>query len=154
MWILKKIFLRIIILIILTLILYYILLSTSVFENARYFRFYENVWDKTTVETTLKNKVLNVWCIFTKVTKNTPFQYKFQNLVSSLIKQTSNPLSLHIISDEVSLKIATEILDQAVNRSTISLTYSFYDVSQSAENMSDIVETMTPYFSSQPGKKT
>lgn len=152
MWILKRLFVYVLALILITLIVYYLILSTSVFQNDKHWQIFKKNENETKFKTTIDNKVFNIWCIFTKVIENAPFQYKFQNLVNSIVKYTSNPIHIHIISDAVSEKIASKILNDISNRSYVNIKYTFYDITSTAQNISDIVDTMTPYFSSQPGK--
>lgn len=156
MWFLNKYFIRIVSLGVLSLILFYLLLSYNNSNNDRNIFGIHKIEGKTnfhaTLDTNFYRKVLNIWCIFTKVTENAPLQFKFQNLIKSLIAHSSNSLHIHVICDNFSKTIAKKILDNVSNSTALSVVYSFYDVKSSAQKINDIVEIMTPYFSSQPGK--
>nr|XP_023022389.1 xyloside xylosyltransferase 1 [Leptinotarsa decemlineata] len=95
-------------------------------------------------------KEYNVWLIFTKVTNASTLIYKFRDLVHNLLNVSSVPLKFNIIVDRVSQGIAeNQIADVVYGNKTI--VYSFYDIEESAKKIQDIVEVMTPHFSSKPG---
>ncbi|VEN38612.1 unnamed protein product [Callosobruchus maculatus] len=95
-------------------------------------------------------KDYNVWLIFTKVTNVSTLSYKFRDLIHNLLTVSSVPLKFNIIVDRVSQGIAeNQIADLLYGNRT--LVYSFYDIDESARKIQDIVEVMTPYFSSKPG---
>lgn len=157
MWLSNQVFIKIVILVILLVTFYYCLLTKDVRKNDNWTNLekenYTPIFQATVKKLNL-TKTLNIWCIFTKVTVNAPLQYKFQTLVKSLLDYSSRSLHIHVITDNFSKVIATKILNNAKNVSMVSMIYSFYDVKESAELVTDIVQTMTPYFSSQPGEQT
>lgn len=59
----------------------------------------------------------NIWCIFTKVTSNSPMRRKFQIFTDSLLRLTSVDVAFHVISDDDSRNIA-EIVIQDVMTGT------------------------------------
>lgn len=150
MWILKKIFFKITLLFLILLVIFCFCLF-SYNQNGRP-SFKSNETNEF-IKAPLKNyNHFNLWFIFTKVEKNNALQYKFNNLIKSLIEHTSNKLHFNIICDEYSKNIASKILDEQSNSTRIEILYSFYDVDESAKRINDIVETMTPHFSSRPGE--
>ncbi|XP_030761365.1 xyloside xylosyltransferase 1-like [Sitophilus oryzae] len=93
----------------------------------------------------------NVWLIFTKVTNKSTLTFKFQNLISNLLNVSTVPLKFHIIVDEKSKTIAKYKLSEVVYSLNKSLVYTFYNVQDCSTKLSDIVNVMTPFFSSRPG---
>lgn len=93
----------------------------------------------------------NVWFIFTKVWERSPLTSKFGSLLINLLNVTSVPLHLHLLVDDASKIIARKKLKSAMWKMRKNITYSFYDVEQAAEVVEDIVNVMTPHFSSKPG---
>lgn len=91
----------------------------------------------------------NIFVIYTK--ENYQLQKKFELFAKSLIKYTSVRVHLHIITDEKSEVSAEELLREQINRYKKTILYTFYDVHECAEKVSDIVHAMMPYFSSNPG---
>lgn len=60
------------------------------------------------------------------------------------------PLKFNIIVDRLSQSIAeNQIADLPLRN--ITMTFKFYDIEESAMKIQDMVEVMTPYFSSRPG---
>lgn len=57
------------------------------------------------------NYVHNVWCIFTKVTSNTPMKHKFHTFTNSLFDHSTGHVALHIIIDNSSRTVAQEVLE-------------------------------------------
>jgi hypothetical protein len=57
---------------------------------------------------------INVIITFTNAQHNTNLQSKFGTTVSSLFQHSSIPVTLYIIGDDVSQKIAKDILEQRV----------------------------------------
>ncbi|CAG9813914.1 unnamed protein product [Phaedon cochleariae] len=97
-----------------------------------------------------KTKEYNIWLVFTKVTNVSTLSYKFRDLIHNLLNVSSVPLKFNIIVDKVSQGIAeNQIADVLYGNKTI--VYSFYDIEESAKKIQDIVEVMTPHFSSKPG---
>lgn len=92
----------------------------------------------------------NVWLIFTKVIDKSPLMYNFKNLIKNLLNVSTVPLHLNIFVDGNSESLARGILTEA-NISKANFKYTFYNVVASAELVEDIVEVMTPHFSSRPG---
>ncbi|CAH1998817.1 unnamed protein product [Acanthoscelides obtectus] len=104
------------------------------------------------VTSALRNhKDYNVWLIFTKVTNVSTLSYKFRDLIHNLLTVSSVPLKFNIIVDRVSQGIAENQIADLLYRNK-TLVYSFYDIDESARKIQDIVEVMTPYFSSKPVK--
>ncbi|KAJ8946482.1 hypothetical protein NQ314_008876 [Rhamnusium bicolor] len=99
-----------------------------------------------------KRRDYNIWLIFTKVTNVSTLSFKFRDLIHNLLNVTSVPLKFNIIVDRVSQGIAENQISDVVFYMNKSLVYSFYDIEESAKKIQDIVEVMTPYFSSKPGK--
>lgn len=52
----------------------------------------------------------NVWCIFTKVTKNSPMIHKFQIFTDSLLRLTTADIAFHVIIDDNSQSIAENVV--------------------------------------------
>lgn len=99
-----------------------------------------------------KGSDYNLWLIFTKVVEQTPLYHNFQRLIENLLAVTSVPIDLHVITDDASKQIAIEIFQQMKSNVNASkITYQFYNVSDFASSIKDIVEAMTPHFSSRPG---
>ncbi|KAF7274207.1 xyloside xylosyltransferase isoform X2 [Rhynchophorus ferrugineus] len=93
----------------------------------------------------------NIWLIFTKVSNNSPLSLKFKNLVYNILNVSSVPLKFHIIVDEKSKNIAKNQLSEVVYRLNKSLVFTFYNVQDCVSKLNDIVNVMTPFFSSRPG---
>lgn len=93
----------------------------------------------------------NIWIIFTKVAEKSPLTFKFKKLVVNLIAVTTVPLTFHLFVDETSRAIAVNYFESLYKFNKQKFIYEFYDVSEAASNIKDIVVTMTPYFSSKPG---
>ncbi|KAJ8958857.1 hypothetical protein NQ318_019622 [Aromia moschata] len=93
----------------------------------------------------------NVWLIFTKVTNISTLSFRFRDLIHNLLNVSSVPLKFNIIVDRVSQGIAENHISEVALYMNKSLVYSFYDIEESAKKIQDIVEVMTPYFSSKPG---
>ena len=70
-----------------------------------------------------KEKVYNVWCIFTKVTSNSPIKRKFRIFVDSLLKYSSTGTVFHVVTDEESKIIAEQVIEYnfLVNNKTIKV---------------------------------
>ncbi|XP_014231341.1 xyloside xylosyltransferase 1 [Trichogramma pretiosum] len=98
-----------------------------------------------------KNDTYNVWCIFTKVTSNSPIKGKFRILVDSLLKHTSSRLVFHVITDQNSQDIAVQTVEYIMRVNKKSIKVQYYDVLKAARELEDIVSVMTQYFSSKPG---
>ena len=52
----------------------------------------------------------NVWCIFTKVTSNSPMRRKFKIFTESLLRLSSVDVVFHVISDSSSKSIAEKVI--------------------------------------------
>lgn len=93
----------------------------------------------------------NIWLIFTKVTNVSTLSYRFHYLLHNLINISTVPLKFNIIVDRTSQNIAeNQIADLPLSNK--DMTFKFYDIEESAKKILDIVEVMTPHFSSRPGK--
>lgn len=109
-----------------------------------------NIKSEVHFKTLPKKKEFNVWFIFTKVTNASTLSYKFRDLIHNLLNVSSVPLKFNIIVDKISQVIAeNQIIDLLYKNKTVE--YFFYDVEECARKIQDIVEVMTPYFSSKPG---
>lgn len=67
-----------------------------------------------------EDRFYNVWCIFTKVTTNSPMKKKFKTFVDSLLRFASVDVSLHIISDPESRAIAEKVVQGAIPKNKTS----------------------------------
>lgn len=119
----------------------------------------------------------NVWCIFCKANSLAPLTQKFSVFAHSLVQLSSVPLTLNVVTDNVSFPIAEEVLHHVRTVTgkyfkvgtnadrrrvfsalfrlptflfSVSFQVQFYDVRELAEKVSDIVMTMQTYFTSQP----
>lgn len=97
------------------------------------------------------SKEYNIWLIFTKVTNVSTLSYKFRDLLHNLLNVSSVPLRFNIIVDKGSQTIAENQISETLYGNK-SMVYSFYDIEESAKKIQDIVEVMTPHFSSKPGR--
>lgn len=59
----------------------------------------------------IQKQIYNVWCIFTKVTSNSPMKRKFRTFFDSLVKYSSDDIAFHLITDEESQLIAERMID-------------------------------------------
>lgn len=147
-----RVLLNLSLLFILSIVFYYGFLTTSVLNNKLlYNEEKQTKIDKISSPVKDTDDVINIWCIFTKVIENAPLQVKFERLIKSLFMFTSVRLHIHIISDKNSKKIAKRVLDDSKNISKYEVIYSFYNMQFCAKQISDIVDNLMPYFSSQPG---
>lgn len=70
-----------------------------------------NIIDKSYSKASINNgSDYNVWCIFTKVTTNSPMRRKFRIFTESLLKFTSVEIAFHVITDNDSRKIAEGVI--------------------------------------------
>lgn len=90
----------------------------------------------------------HIFVIYTK--ENYQLQQKFELFARSLLKYSTIKLHLHIITDTKSEGSAEEILKQQVRHYKKTLHYTLYDVHECAERITDIVQAMMPFFSSNP----
>ncbi|XP_077301790.1 xyloside xylosyltransferase [Arctopsyche grandis] len=106
----------------------------------------------------------HVWLTFTKAGANSPLGLKLEAMLDSMMMHSRDVvLHLNVISDVTSRDAARLLIDRLLSLhypSTSSQspenlkptpTYSMYDVEECARNLSDIVQCMTPHFSSKPG---
>lgn len=65
----------------------------------------------------------NVWCIFTKVTTNSPMRRKFRIFADSLLRLSSVDVALHVIIDKESRDIAEDVIGgvMAVTRKSMKV---------------------------------
>lgn len=56
----------------------------------------------------------NIWCIFTKVTSNSPMRHKFKIFTDSLLRLTSVDIAFHVISDNDSQNIAETVIQNVM----------------------------------------
>lgn len=92
----------------------------------------------------------NIFVIYTK--ENYQLHVKFELFIKSLLKFANSGvlLHLHVLTDETSGHSVDQILEAEVRRYRRSIIYSLYNMHLCAEEVMDIVNTMTPYFSSTP----
>ncbi|KAM7342600.1 xyloside xylosyltransferase [Cochliomyia hominivorax] len=92
----------------------------------------------------------NIFVIYTK--ENYQLHVKFELFIKSLLKFANSGvlLHLHVLTDETSGHSVDQILEAEVRRYRRSIIYSLYNMRLCAEEVMDIVNTMTPYFSSTP----
>ena len=57
----------------------------------------------------------NVWCIFTKVTTNSPMKRKFRIFTDSLLRLASVDVAFHVITDNESRVIAESVVGGVLN---------------------------------------
>ncbi|XP_012252782.2 xyloside xylosyltransferase 1 [Athalia rosae] len=93
----------------------------------------------------------NIWCIFTKVTSNSPMKRKFKIFTASLLRLASVKIAFHVITDDSSREIAETLIQGVVKASGKYMKVRFYDVHVLAKQLEDIVSVMSPHFSSNPG---
>ncbi|XP_012285105.1 xyloside xylosyltransferase 1 [Orussus abietinus] len=116
----------------------------------------------TTKEATLKNYAssiltsprqhyYNVWCIFTKVTTNSPMRRKFRIFTESLLKLATVKIAFHVISDSDSQEIAENVIQGVMAITGRVMKVQYYDVRHLASQLEDIISAMSPHFSSKPG---
>lgn len=72
-------------------------------------------------DSTIKNNLssgqkdyYNIWCIFTKVTSNSPMIHKFQIFTDSLLRLTTVDIAFHVISDDNSRSIAETVIQNVM----------------------------------------
>lgn len=92
----------------------------------------------------------NIFVIYTK--ENYQLHVKFELFLKSLLKFANSGvlLHLHVLTDETSGHSVDQIIEAEVRRYRRSIIYSLYNMRLCAEEVMDIVNTMTPYFSSTP----
>ncbi|XP_032678372.1 xyloside xylosyltransferase 1-like [Odontomachus brunneus] len=93
----------------------------------------------------------NIWCIFTKVTSNSPMEHKFQIFTDSLLRLTSVDVAFHVISDDDSRNKAETVIQNVMSGTRKFMKVFYYDVHKLAAQLEDIVSIMSPHFSSNPG---
>ncbi|KAG8223866.1 hypothetical protein J437_LFUL005430 [Ladona fulva] len=101
-------------------------------------------------ESIKKNEEVSLWCIFTKVDKNTNLKYKFETFSKSILPKSSKPIILNVITDNASRPYAEEVLADIQKKEKFH-NVVFHDVSQLAEKLKQLVSIMSPHFSSRPG---
>ncbi|GLH06590.1 Xyloside xylosyltransferase 1 [Gryllus bimaculatus] len=104
-----------------------------------------------TTHSITKQDEYNVWCIFTKVANNSPMKRKFERFAVSLISQSTVVIKLHLIVDDSSKTLAHEILRSVKKLTNKTFEEFYYKVNNLAEKLQDIISSMQPHFSSQPG---
>lgn len=101
---------------------------TTTLTSAKYSTEVNYTSSTTVASTMLQNGMsdYNVWCIFTKVTLNSPMKRKFQIFVDSLLKLTTIDIVFHVISDDDSRHIAQTVVQHAmVNTGKFMKVYGF-----------------------------
>lgn len=73
-------------------------------------------YSSSTVDSSSRNRrsYYNVWCIFTKVTSNSPMRRKFQIFTDSLLRLTTVNIAFHVISDDDSQSIAETVIQNVM----------------------------------------
>lgn len=77
--------------------------------------------NKKEILSTTVNLTYNVWCIFTKISANSPMIKKFLIFIESLIKESSVKIAFHLIVDEGSQLIAKNLIDTVLTKKNITL---------------------------------
>ncbi|XP_063987864.1 xyloside xylosyltransferase 1 [Diachasmimorpha longicaudata] len=98
-----------------------------------------------------RNSYYNVWSIFTKVTTNSPMRRKLRIFTESLMKHSTVNLTFHLITDDDSQVIADDVIKLNSLKLNKTINVQYYDVHKLAHQLEDIVEVMSPKFSSKPG---
>lgn len=122
MLLLRKVLINLIVLSLILLLLYYYQTSDGVHWTTHTAQEQENVSttgsnssDKNAIFTAMflasKKVYYNVWCIFTKVTSNSPMKWKFEIFAESLLRLSSVDISFHVITDNNSKNIAEKVLE-------------------------------------------
>ncbi|KAH1014017.1 hypothetical protein HUJ04_002922 [Dendroctonus ponderosae] len=147
------IYIQIFLLMLLIVVFYFIYMSNNLTQESTLTESSVLIHTKTKTKTTTatQKQEFNIWLIFTKVKKKSLLAKKFVNLVYNLINVSSVPLTFHIIIDEKSKLLAENQLSEVVYKTNKTLIYKFYNVQECALKIADIVDVMTPYFSSKPG---
>ena len=78
-------------------------------RSTDYFIFQTNLKSNNSLEME-KKEYYNVWCIFTKVTTNSPMRRKFKIFTESLLRLSSVDVIFHLITDRRSRNIADEVI--------------------------------------------
>ncbi|XP_073813298.1 xyloside xylosyltransferase [Musca autumnalis] len=101
-------------------------------------------------EHTITSTDYNIFVIYTK--ENYQLHVKFELFAKSLLKFANSGilLHLHVLTDETSGHSVEQILESEIRRYRRTIIYSLYSVHLCSEQVMDIVNTMTPYFSSTP----
>uniref|UniRef100_A0A1A9WP50 Xyloside xylosyltransferase 1 n=1 Tax=Glossina brevipalpis TaxID=37001 RepID=A0A1A9WP50_9MUSC len=92
----------------------------------------------------------NIFVIYTK--ENYQLHVKFELFARSLLKFSTSDvlLYLHVLTDENSAHSVDQMLEKEVRRYRRAIMYTLYSMRLCAERVVDIVNSMTPYFSSTP----
>ncbi|XP_018322290.1 xyloside xylosyltransferase 1 [Agrilus planipennis] len=93
----------------------------------------------------------NLWLVFTRTTKHSTLTYKFEHLITNLLNISKVPLNVHIVVDNNSKSIAEEIILEKCRQANRTIRYDFYNITTTAALIDDIVQVMSPHFSSKPG---
>ncbi|XP_058461925.1 xyloside xylosyltransferase 1 [Malaya genurostris] len=93
----------------------------------------------------------NIFIIYTKESQNVILKSKFELFLKSLLKYTTIPMHLHVITDEQSETSAEELIREQINHYRKVVFYTLYDVKDCAEKISDIVKNMLPLFNYKTG---
>lgn len=175
MRLLRKILLNLTIIIVFVIILYCLQTSNGAYWSINNFKV-QNATQKTNLPSTLmqrnkssdyvfierntnltssmkttRKEYYNIWCIFTKITNNSPMRRKFKIFIESLLKFTSVEIFLHVISDTNSKSIAEKVIQVVQTVLGKKMKVQFYDVHKLAAQLEDVVSVMSPHFSSKPG---
>lgn len=92
----------------------------------------------------------NIFVIYTRETF--VLKTKFELFLKSLLKYTSVPLHLHIVTDERSELSVEDVLKKEINEYHRVVFYTLYNMADCAAKISDISKAMMPHFNSNPGK--
>ncbi|KAL1404160.1 hypothetical protein pipiens_019037 [Culex pipiens pipiens] len=93
----------------------------------------------------------NIFIIYTKESQNVILKSKFELFLKSLLKYTTIPMHLHVITDEQSEGSAEELIREQIAHYRKVVFYTLYDVKDCAEKISDIVKSMLPLFNYKTG---
>lgn len=94
----------------------------------------------------------NIFVIYTKESQNSNLRDKFELFLKSLLKYTTIPIHLHVITDEQSETSAEELIREQIAHYRKVVFYTLYDVKDCAEKTSDIVKNMLPLFNYKTGE--
>ncbi|XP_043679362.1 xyloside xylosyltransferase 1 isoform X1 [Vespula pensylvanica] len=104
------------------------------------------------IVTTFRDKFYyNVWCIFTKVSTNSPMRRKFYVFTKSLLSLATVDIAFHVITDDDSRPIAQNVVQSVASSTKKTMKVQYYNVQELAQQLEDIVSVMSPHFSSKPG---
>ncbi|XP_015592272.1 xyloside xylosyltransferase 1 [Cephus cinctus] len=172
MYLLRKILLKLTFCAVFFVLLYSFQASTSVYWNTYNFggqnvsekmefpsavavaKYSNDIASSSYVDSTVTPKKIeyyNVWCIFTKVTSNSPIRRKFKIFSETLLRLATVDIAFHVITDSDSKGIAENEIQGIMRMTGKLMKVQYYDVHKLASQLENIVSVMSPHFSSKPG---